>query len=166
VFVAVAHGGGMNTDSPLSMTVRHATSTQGEDCTYTIGYWKNHTDRWPLTSLTLGTVSYSATQLLAILNQSVSGNGLVSMAHQLIGAKLNVANGANPTSIAATITAADAQIGGLVVPPVGSGYLSPSSTSAKTQALDDFNNGLLGPNHCGSTPVRTTSWGSLKAIAR
>lgn len=166
VFVTIAHGAGMNTDSPLSMTVGYATTTQGEDCTYTIGYWKNHTERWPVSSLTLGSVSYSAAQLLSILKQPVSGNGLVSLAHQLIGAKLNLANGANPSSIAGTIAAADAQIGVLVIPPVGSGYLHPSTTSSKTQMLDDFNNGVLGPGHCGSTPARTSSWGAIKLIAR
>lgn len=166
VFVAVTHGAGMNTDSPLSVTVRQGTTPQGEDCTYTIGYWKNHTERWAATNLTLGTVNYTAAQLLSILQAPVSGNGLVSLAHQLIGAKLNLANGANPTSIASTISAADALIGGLVSPPVGAGNLAPSATSALTQALDDFNNGLSGPNHCGSTPVRTSSWGSLKLIAR
>lgn len=166
VFVAVVHGAGMNTDSPLSLTVSHATTTQGEDCTYTIGYWKNHTDRWPVSSLTLGSLNYTAAQLLQILNQPVAGNGLVSLAHQLIGAKLNIANGANPSSINSGIAAADALIGGLVVPPVGTGYLAPSATSGLTQDFDDFNNGLSGPNHCGSTPVRTSSWGGLKVIAR
>ena len=103
---------------------------------------------------------------MSILNAPVSGNGLISLAHQLIGAKLNLANGANPTSIASTVAAADALIGGLVIPPVGAGYLAPSATSAYTQSLDDFNNGLSGPGHCGSTPVRTSSWGSLKTIVR
>lgn len=166
VFVAQAHGAGMNTDSPLSLTVRGGTTTQGTNCTYTIGYWKNHTGSWPVSSVTLGSTSYTATQLLAIFNQPVAGNGLISMAHQLIGAKLNIANGANPTTIAATIAAADALIGGLVVPPVGSGSLAPSATSTFTQSLDDFNNGLSGPGHCGSTPVRTSSWGSIKLLAR
>ncbi len=166
VFVVIAHGSGMNTDSPLSLTCRRRTTTQGGGCTYTIGYWKNHTGYWPVTSLTLGSVSYTASQLLSIFNQPVAGNGLISLAHQLIGAKLNIANGANPTGIASTIAAADALIGGRVVPPVASGNLAPRTTSALTQALDDFNNGLAGPGHCGSTPTHTSSWGSIKVIAR
>lgn len=166
VFVTVAHGAGMNTDSPLSVTVSHATTTQGEDCTYTIGYWKTHPAAWPVSSLMLGSVNYSAAQLMNILNAPVAGNGLISLAHQLIAARLNLANGANPTSIAATVAAADAQIGALVIPPVGAGYLHPSTTSSKTQLLDDFNNGVSGPGHCGSTPARTSSWGAIKLIAR
>lgn len=166
VFVAITHGAGMNTDSPLSLTSRSGTTTQGTNCTYTQGYWKNHSERWPVSALTLGSANYSASQLLSIFNKSVSGNGLISLAHQLIAAKLNIANGANPSSVAGTIAAADALIGLLVVPPVGSGYLKPKDTSALTQMLDDFNNGLLGPGHCGTTPARTSSWGAIKLIAR
>jgi hypothetical protein len=166
VICVFARASGTSTRSAYSVTVPAATSQQGSDCTYTIGYWKNHTSAWPVSSLTLGSVSYSASQLLAILNQPVAGNGLVSLAHQLIGAKLNIANGANPTGIASSISAADALIGGLVVPPVGAGSLAPSSTSALTQSLDDFNNGLVGPGHCGSTPASPSTWGRVKMLAR
>ena len=124
------------------------TGGEGEGCTLTQGYWKNHPNAWPVTTLTLGTVSYSQSQLLQILNRPVRGNGLVSLAHQLIAAKLNVANGANGTAVAQTIANADALIGNLVVPPVGNGSLSPSSTSSLTGALGDFNEGTTGPGHC------------------
>jgi hypothetical protein len=116
--------------------------------------------------LTLGTVFYTQAELLQILNTPVSGNGLVSLAHQLIVAKLNIANGANSGTVAATIAAADAQIGALVVPSVGAGYLSPASTSSKTQILDDFNNGIIGPGHCEDTSSKGTTWGKIKSIYR
>jgi hypothetical protein len=154
-----------NKASNLSVTVNSST-TNSVNCTYTIGYWKNHAELWPVTNLTLGTVNYTAAQLLAILNQSVEGNGLVSLAHQLIGAKLNIANGADPSAAQATINAADALIGGLVIPPVGGGYLAPNTTSSLTQTLDDYNNGLIGPGHCGNVPVRTETWGGVKALYR
>ena len=48
-----------------------------------------------MTRLTLGTVTYSQAQLLAIFNTPVRGNGLISLAHQLIAAKLNILAGAN-----------------------------------------------------------------------
>jgi len=50
--------------------------------------------------------------------------------------------------VAAAIASADALIGGLVIPPVGSGSLASSATSALTSALDNFNQGLIGPGHC------------------
>ena len=127
-------------------------------CVRTQGFWKTHggnfpprnphPNAWPVSSLTLGTQSYTQAQLLAIFNTPVEGNGLISLAHQLIAAKLNIANGANATTVAATITAADALIDGLVIPPIGSAFLPTSATSALTSTLDDYNNGLLGPAHC------------------
>src|SRR5688572_14205798 len=90
-----------------------------EGCVYTQGFWKNHESAWAVDSLTLGNVSYDQAELLAILKTSVKGNGLISLAHQLIAAKLNVANGTcAPTDVANAIAAADLLIGDLVVPPV------------------------------------------------
>lgn len=123
------------------------TNEVGRGCTVTLGFWKNHASAWPVTTLTLGSVSYTKAQLLAIFGTPVRGNGLISLAHQLIAAKLNVAAGASPPGGNA-IANADALIGGLVVPSVGSGFLSPSSTSTLTSALDAYNNGNAGPPHC------------------
>jgi hypothetical protein len=87
----------------------------GRNCTYTQGYWKNHSAVWPLQSLMLGAVSYSESQLLQILNRPAQGNGLVILAHQLIAAKLNMADGADPIAVQETVIDADNMIGGLIV---------------------------------------------------
>jgi len=137
-----------------------------QNCTYTVGYWKNHPGAWPTSSLTLGTVVYTAAELLSILNEPANGNGLIILAHQLIAAKLNILNGADGSYISATIAAADAQIGALVVPPVGAGYLDPATTSANAHTLDDWNNGITGPGHCGSTPTTPATWGKIKSNYR
>ncbi len=129
-------------------------------CTLTQGYWKTHSldptgqnsDEWPPAvesgGLTLGTVSYDEPQLLSILNTPAAGNGLIVLAHQLIAAKLNIANGADASSLGTAISDADALIGGLVVPPVGSGFLKPALTSVLTTTLTDYNEGAIGPGHC------------------
>ena len=118
------------------------------DCTLTQGYWKNHPDAWPVTSLELGSVTYSKAEALSILGRPVAGNGLLSLSHQLIATKLNVASGAsNP--IATAIAQADALIGSKVVPPVGTASVSTASTSSLVQTLDDYNSGKTGPGHCG-----------------
>jgi hypothetical protein len=70
---------------------------------------------------------YIQQQLLSILNQPVRGNGLISRAYQEIAATLNIANGAGAACIEQTLTAADALIGDLVIPPVGSGFLRPTA---------------------------------------
>lgn len=141
--------------------VESVTIETAEDlgCTFTWGYWKTHdgsgpqANAWPVASLSLGSVSYNKAELQSILGAPVAGNGLISLAHQLIAAKLNIANGADPTAIAATITAADALIGSKVVPPVGSGYLKPNAVSALVTALDNFNSGVTGPGHCGAEVI-------------
>jgi len=103
------------------------------------GYWKTHPNAWPVNSLTLGNRVYSAAELLSIMNNNVSvGNGLISLAHHLIAAKLNVANGED-ASIQSTIDAADALIGNLVVPPVGAGYLDPTTVNALKDLLEAYN---------------------------
>jgi len=120
----------------------------GQNCTYTQGYWKNHPDVWPLQSLTLGAVSYNQSQLLQILNRPAQGNGLLILAHQLIAAKLSIANGADPTAVQQYLISADNMIGGLIVPPIGNGHLSPSQTSELTETLTEYNEGTIGPGHC------------------
>jgi hypothetical protein len=101
-----------------------------------------------VTSLTLGTVTYDQAQLLSIFNTPAAGNGLIALAHQLIAAKLNVANGADDSAVAGAIVSADALIGGLVVPPVGSGSLPNSATGALITTLANYNEGAVGPGHC------------------
>jgi hypothetical protein len=150
-------------------------------CTLTQGFWRTHPCDWPspfvpgangTASLTqcaltgnpnqqcacdssntimLGSKAYTQCQLLCILATPAGGNGLISLAHQLIAAKLNTLNGAGCSSANSSIADADALIGNLVVPPIGSGSLHPSVTSALVTALNNYNNGSGGgdcPGHC------------------
>ena len=142
------------------------TTVGNPECTQ--GFWKTHPELWPVgcTPMFLGTVAYTAAQLLSIYNTPAMGNGLISLAHQLITVKLNACNGSNTANVAATIAAADALIGGLVVPPVGGGFLAPATTSALTGTLDDYNNGLIPGVVSCVTPAKKTSWGAVKQIYR
>ena len=118
-------------------------------CPLTQGYWKNHASAWPVSSLTLGSQTYTKAELLAILNTPVKGDASIDLAHQLIAAKLNIAAGADSTPIAATITDADALLGGFA------GKLpynvKPSSAIgqkmvADASKLDQFNQRQLTPS--------------------
>jgi len=155
VFRVFAHGGkdyslSDKTDPPVqASTLACSTGT----CTLTQGYWKNHPEAWPLDTLSLGTTSYSKAQLLVILHEPVGGNGLISLAHQLIAAKLSVAAGSDPTPLGGAIAAADGLIGGLIVPqlepptPIVTGdSLDPNYTSFLVGVLDDW----LTSHDCGS----------------
>lgn len=158
VFRAFAHANSSLQRSDFTANLQCSTISCNDTggCTFTQGYWKTHgpiptgnnTNEWPVTELTLGTVNYTDLQLQSIFDTPAGGNGLISLAHQLIAAKLNIANGADDSAIAGAIAAADALIGGLVVPPVGAGSLANSSTSSLTNTLTQFNEGLIGPGHC------------------
>jgi hypothetical protein len=167
VFRAFAHNVPQGANrSPFSNIISCSTAPCGggcgEGCTFTQGYWKTHgpdacrtgnnSNEWPASvqanGLTLGSTAYTADQLCSILNTPASGNGLLSLAHQLIAAKLNIANGADPSAIQSEINDADALIGALVVPPVGGGFLAPGATSTLVQALTAYNEGVTGPGHC------------------
>ena len=120
-----------------------------------------------MTQLQLGNVTYSQQQLLDILHQPVRGNGLVLLAHQLIAAELNIANGSDPSCIQQTIDDANALIGDLVVPPVGGEYLLPRQTSSYVNILTQYNEGFLCSPPCNeplpptrATPTPRTSSGT------
>jgi hypothetical protein len=135
-------------ESEYSCEVEGSTKDCKAGCTLTQGFWKNHPDAWPVQDLILGSVSYTKAKLITILKTPVRGNGLISLAHQLIAAKLNVLSGADDDDVEDAIEDADALIGSKVVPPFGSGYIAPDTSSPLTGELDDFNQGDTGPGHC------------------
>jgi hypothetical protein len=150
--------GGGDIDSPGG--ANPGGPSAGSNCSYTQGYWKNHPGAWPVSQLSLGATVYTKAQLLDIFHTPVGGNGLIAMAHQLIAARLNLAFGASPQGLEATLARADALIGALVVPPVGKGSLDPAATSQTNEELTAFNEGKTGPGHCqdggkGGAPAPT-----------
>ena len=140
----------------------HGATRGGQNCTFTVGYWRNHPNAWPVGTLALGGRMYSKAQLLSILQQPVQGNGLVSLARQTIATKLNRANGASELDVESALTVSDALIGARVIPPIGAAFADPGLTAPTTQVLDDFNNGIVGPGQC-ALAVNPATWGRLKA---
>jgi hypothetical protein len=116
-------------------------------CPLPQGDWKNNSV-WPVDGLTLGDETYTNGELLDILNTPVgrgkNADASIILAYQLIAAKLNIANGADGTSVISTIADADALLGGLAGRlPYG---VTPSSSTGKLMTgyasiLDAFNNG-------------------------
>lgn len=161
--------GGVDPGSPWSADLVVSTMTDNEDdCTFTQGYWKTHPEAWPCTELTVGCVEYDQAELLAIFNTPAAGNGAISLAHQYIAALLNQCNGADVTDIATALADAEALLCGLgdALPPHGAAYTHPSNTNDLTETLDQYNNGLIGPGHCGSVQNESTTWGRTKALYR
>jgi len=138
------------TSTPTRTPAPTATNTPtGANCTYTDGYWKTHPREWPLGSMMLGGVQYSQNQLMAIFIMNVRDDMSYTLAHQLIAAKLNVAQGADGSQINGTIAAADMW---LEQNPLGSkptGFIATTGTGYSS-TLNSFNSGLLGPVHCNN----------------
>jgi hypothetical protein len=113
-------------------------------CPKTQGFWKTHAEAWPVSSLTLGSQTYTQAELLTILTTPTRGDASLILAKQLIAAKLNVANGADPTPVSATITHADAlfsSFAGKLPYGVAPSSVTGQAMTADGEALDDYNNG-------------------------
>jgi len=155
--------------SPYSLTQSATTIPHDDlqDCVHTQGYWKNHPEKWPVSSLKVGTIIYTKAQLLLIFDEPAAGNGLISMSHQLITAKLNVLSGAVVTAVITNaIATADAMVGNRIIPPIGGGFISPSVTSNLNDVLEQFNSDEKSHVCQGITATRPTTWGQIKAIYR
>ncbi len=138
-------------------------------CNYTPGYWKNHAENWPVTSLTLGGVTYTQTQLLAIMGTPVRGDATIILAYHLIAAKLNVLSGSD-ASINGAITEADNLLMAYPLRSKPSGAARDMILDVKDQ-LADYNELECpdGPIDNGdkALPDETdSSWGQLKASYR
>ena len=144
----------INGVAPSSPTTLHTVELNcpvANACPLTQGFWKNHPQDWPVTSLMLGTVTYTESQLLTILKTPVKGDASIDLAHQLIAAKLNLANGSNPSPISAVITDADGDIDGGTIPEgVKTSSTLGQDMTGDASELDGFNssrpNGCTGPS--------------------
>ncbi|MFL6504875.1 MAG: hypothetical protein ACJ8KC_05620, partial [Candidatus Udaeobacter sp.] len=138
-----------------------ATPTPAGVCPLTQGYWKNHSNVWPVNSLMLGSQAYTKAELLNVLGTPSVGDASTILAKQLIAAKLNIAAGSDPTPISSTITHADSLLS------MFSGklpyHVSPNSNIGQMMVsdgntLDNYNNGHLTPNCSGQRgqPAQST----------
>jgi hypothetical protein len=128
----------------------------GPSCTLTQGYWKNHEERWDdvgdaMVFLTSDAFYNSGASYYAVLTMPPKGgNAYLQLAHQFIAASLNL-NGAT----AGVAEVDDAMAGAAAYfSNEEAGIPNPSNPSrAQLQTwastLDDFNNGIIGPGHCG-----------------
>lgn len=127
----------------------------GPSCTFTQGFWKNHTELWDDAGdskpfLTSATFYNSGVSYITIMNTPpAKGNAYLILAHQFIAARLNTNGGASGNGSAdAALAGAAAYFAGAPagipnpVDPTRSQLLGWATT------LDNYNNGLIGPGHC------------------
>ncbi len=99
------------------------------------GYWTQHPEAWPVSSLSICGVSLDQTALLSILNTKPKGDKTIIMSKQLIAAMLNVANGNSCSSLSAAETWL-CDHGG-----IGAGIKNWDGGEELKDDLDGFNNG-------------------------
>jgi len=118
-------------------------------CSYTQGWYKNHTGSWPSGSLTPNTVFDGGKTIIDLFNTPPRGSQYIILAHQYITALLNIQGGSNvPPAVQTAINTAAAYFAG-----GGNGAGDPNVNIAGVSTiLDDYNNGLAagGPAHCSS----------------
>lgn len=126
-------------------------------CTLTIGYWKNHSSQiTPLLPISLGTPGGAKTvtvttsaQAVTILGIPVASNGIDKLYAQELAAKLSIANGADSSAVASTLSAADAFLATHSDADWGSlTKAQQAQVNAWATTLANYNNGLIGPGHC------------------
>jgi hypothetical protein len=146
----VSDDGGCYDAGALRITAKVPTT-----CPLTQGFWKTHPDVWPVTTLTIGSITYTEAQLLTILGTPVKGDASLILADQLIAALLNIANGSDPTPVSATIANAQSLLIGCNLNS-GPGCKVAASSAlgqqmvADASVLGSYNNGQLTPNCIGS----------------
>lgn len=116
--------------------------------TATPGYWKNHPEAWPAPTITVGGVTYTRDQAIALLDKPGKDKTL-TMFSSLVSAKLSVMVGNDSSCVASTITAADAWMH--TYGPAGSNVQA-SSLAWKVgeplhRLMDNYNNGMLCAPH-------------------
>lgn len=102
---------------------------------HTIGFWKNHPEVWPVTSMVICGNSLNQSELISILDTSPRGDVTIIMARQLIAAKLGVAGG-NACPLTSNAEAWLCSHGG-----IGASRKKWDGGEELKSALDQFNNG-------------------------
>lgn len=150
---AVCDADGTATPSTVTCSLTLAARTQTKCFGYkrinsagtrTRGYWVNHPENWPVTSLRLGDVYYSKNEAIGILQRPTRGDRTYALAAQLIATKLNLADGCDASCIATEVAAADEW---LTTYRLGSNVKNNATCDALQKKLDDYNNGRLCVGH-------------------
>lgn len=129
------------------------------------GYWKNHSEEWPINEITIGGITYTKDEAVSLMWLPVKGDKTLKMFRALVSAKLNIMSGNEDACIVETIFAADDWMG--TYGPVGNGVKGKRQAWKKGKCkawkkskckawkkgkqiysdLNDYNSGLLCAPH-------------------
>ena len=117
--------------------------------TGTPGFWQNHPEAWPVSTVLVGGVTYTKAQAIAILDTPVTKDKSFTMFASLVSALLNVRIGNDSSCVAQTIDKAQDWM--TTYGPAGRGVAA-SSYAWKVgeplhRQMDNYNNGMLCAPH-------------------
>jgi hypothetical protein len=129
-------------------------------CPHSQGFWKTHPAAWPVDELVLGTETYTKAEARALLKTPIRGDASLILAKQLIAAKLNIEDGADPAPVDTEITDADDLLA--TYPARLPLDVHPSTPEGKDMTdiaavLDDYNNRVFTPDCDDTRPVAPAS---------
>lgn len=112
-------------------------------CTFTQGWYKNHTTQWPTGFSPNDIFDGGLSWINLYKTPPKGGNAYIQLAHQYMTALMNVANGAAvPPAVQTALNAAAAYFA------AGGAGAGSGNIDGVAAILDDYNNGLTGPGHC------------------
>jgi 6-phosphogluconolactonase (cycloisomerase 2 family) len=139
----------IGTVSAGSLPASVAITPKAPACPLGQGFWKNHPEDWPVTTLTIGGTAYTEAQLATVLKTKTKGDAVLILTRELIAAELNIANGSNGSSVTAVIADANSLLAGinLLAPKdVDTNTVLGQKMVAAAAILESFNEGNLTPN--------------------
>ena len=110
-------------------------------CTYTQGWYKNHTEQWPAGFSPSAIFFTSGKSYIDLYNTPPKGSAYIILAHQYMTTQMNIAGGASvPAAVQSAFDAATAYFTAGGVGNIG----------GLSSVLDAYNNGVAagGPAHC------------------
>ena len=112
-------------------------------CTFTQGWYKNHTSQWPTGFSPNASFDGWGTWINLYNTPPKKGNEYIQLAHQYMTALMNVASGASvPAAVQTALNKAAAYFA------AGGAGTGSGDIAGVAGILDDFNKGLTGPGHC------------------
>ncbi len=117
-----------------------------DGCTYTIGWYKNHTSQWPAGYDAADTFYNSGQTWLQVFNTPVKGNAYYILAPQFMAAKMTSAGAVTPAEMATALQRAEEILASS--PATKPTKAAGAEMKQLATILDDYNNGRLGVAHC------------------
>jgi hypothetical protein len=111
-------------------------------CTYTQGWYKNHTSQWPAGFSPTASFDGWGTWINLYNTPPKKGNEYIQLAHQYMTALMNASGASVPANVQVALDKAAAYFA------AGGAGTGSGDIAGVAAILDAYNNGFTGPGHC------------------